>query len=52
MLIHVPFRDLAPNIVRRRLVIEGTTTELLPVDQITTGQIILTNLILPEYYII
>jgi len=39
MLIHVPFRDLAPNIVRRRLVIEGTTSELLPVDQITTYMI-------------
>ena len=39
MIIHVPFRDLAPNIVRRRLVIEGITTEPLPVDQITTYMI-------------
>jgi len=35
MNIHVHFKDLAPNIVRRRLVIEGVTTESLPVDQIT-----------------
>ena len=39
MIIHVPFKDLAPNIVRRRLVIEGITTELLPVDQITNYMI-------------
>ena len=39
MIIHVPFKDLAPNIVRRRLVIEGITTEPLPVDQITTYMI-------------
>ena len=35
MIIHVPFKDLAPNIVRRRLVIEGITTELLSVERIT-----------------
>ena len=43
MIIHVPFKDLAPNIVRRRLVIEGITTELLPVDQITQYMVSLSS---------
>ena len=44
MIIHVPFKDLAPNIIRRRLVIEGITTELLSVEQITKYMIDLSTI--------
>jgi S-adenosylmethionine/arginine decarboxylase-like enzyme len=44
MIIHVPFKDLAPNIVRRRLVIEGITKSAIPKERINTYMIELSTI--------
>ena len=43
MNLHKPFKDLAPMIIRRRLVLEGLTTEQIPIKDINSYMIELSS---------